>query len=218
VKRAADRIGPAAEPFAVHCGGIEAPMHDPKLDPGWGYTLHAEPSPGRHTVSCNQFLDMQHLTDKFTRAREAARTRGPASVRMAQENTVGAMYKTLVDCAGLCLFGTQVGGDFPVCEWLRATTGWDRDNDEWLRVGERVRALRHAFNLREGINPIRDFRPHGRVYGSPPLKTGPLKGVTLDIDQMARDFCAANHWDPDTGKPDTTHLRELDLEEVMDGP
>ena len=46
VKPAAERIGRGAERFAVHCGGVEPPMHDAKFDPGFGVTYALEPTPG----------------------------------------------------------------------------------------------------------------------------------------------------------------------------
>lgn len=52
VKKAAEKIGKGAEKFAVHCGGQELGMHDPKLGHGFGpgarYQMDA--TPGRHTA------------------------------------------------------------------------------------------------------------------------------------------------------------------------
>jgi aldehyde:ferredoxin oxidoreductase len=52
VKKAAEKIGKGAEKFAVHCGGQELGMHDPKL--GFGYNGGAryqmDATPGRHTA------------------------------------------------------------------------------------------------------------------------------------------------------------------------
>lgn len=218
VKPAAERIGRGSELFAVHCGGIEAPMHDPKFDPGWAYTYYGEPSPGRHTVACNQFSDLQRIRTKFgTAAKPPVEAGGSGNpyLQQAHEMAVGSFYKMLIDCAGACLFGTQVGGGFPICEWMNAATGRQLSNDEYLVIGERVKQLRHAFNLREGINVLRDQRPNPRIYGSPPLDSGPSKNVTLDIDAMAEAFLKANHWDTQTGLPDVEHLRALGLSQVV---
>jgi aldehyde:ferredoxin oxidoreductase len=219
VKKAAEKIGKGAEQFAVHCGGVEAPMHNPRFDPGWGFTYYCDPSPGRHTVSCNQFVSMQHLKRHFTAfkgsaaAQKAHGSFGPA----AHKITVGAYYKMLIDCAGACLFGTQVGGDLPICQWMNAATGWHLTNDEYLLIGERIQQLRHAFTLREGLNPIRDFRPHPRIYGDPPMTYGPLKGVKLDLDAMASSYYRVNEWDESTGMPDVRRLQELGLNDVVEG-
>jgi aldehyde:ferredoxin oxidoreductase len=218
VKRAAEQIGQGSEAFAVHCGGVEAPMHDPRFDPGFILSYFCEPTPGRHTIASYQYLDLQHIEKKFTRAAKVpAMTTRKERYRYegkAEGIAVDSLYKTLIDCAGLCLFGTQIGGDIPVCEWMNAATGWDLTNDEYLVMAERVHQLKHAFNIREGINPLRDFRPHPRLYGDPPLLKGPARKVTLDIDTLGRDYYGAMGWDPDTGRPDLEHLKELELEEI----
>lgn len=220
VKTAAERIGKGSEKFAVHCGGVEAPMHDPKFDPSFGITYSCEPTPGRHTISSSQYLDLQFLEKKFSRAKAPpafTMKRGRYSYGPQGEgNALGSYFKMLADCAGVCLFGTQIGGDFPLCDWMNAATGWSLSNDEYLVIGERIQQLRHAFNVREGINPIKDYKPHGRVFGDPPLQTGPLKDVTLDVDTLARSFYAANQWDTETARPARQRLKDLELDDVAD--
>jgi len=52
VKKAAERIGKGSEKYAVHMGGQEIGMHDPKLmKPGdtGAARYHIDPTPGRHT-------------------------------------------------------------------------------------------------------------------------------------------------------------------------
>jgi aldehyde:ferredoxin oxidoreductase len=219
VKIAAQRLGKDAEQFAVHCGGVEPPMHDAKFDPGLGITYHCEPAPGRHTVAALQYLDLQCLERQFHRAGKipfvSTREQRYASHDKGEVIAVGAFYKMLVDAAGVCLFGTQTGGDLPLCQWMNAATGWDLTDDDYLEIGERIEQLRHAFNIREGLNAIRDFYPHPRVYGLPPPSKGPLKGVTLDMDNLALSFYRAMHWDPATGMPDARHLQKMDLVEVV---
>ncbi|MSP22593.1 MAG: hypothetical protein EXR66_06195 [Dehalococcoidia bacterium] len=50
VQRTASRIGQGAEAFAVHVDGEEPPMHDPKLDFGYGASYLGDPTPARHTL------------------------------------------------------------------------------------------------------------------------------------------------------------------------
>jgi aldehyde:ferredoxin oxidoreductase len=211
VKRAAQRIGRGSEKFAMHYGGVEPAMHDARFDPGLGITYYCDPAPGRHSTSCMQFLDIQSLDRQFTTRREKYRCDDKA-----EAVAVGVYYKMLVDAAGVCLFGTQVGGGLPLCEWLNAATGWDLANDEYLLIGERIQQIKHAFTVREGLNAIRDFRPPPRLYGDPPLRSGPLKGVTLDIDAAAESYYRVMGWDPITGRPDPARLLELEMTEVIE--
>lgn len=49
VKRAAQRIGKGSEKYAVHAGGQEVAMHDPKYMPLMAPSYECDPNPGRHT-------------------------------------------------------------------------------------------------------------------------------------------------------------------------
>ena len=104
----------------------------------------------------------------------------------------------------------------PLLQWFNAATGWDFSDEDYLTLGERVEQLRHAFNVREGLNPVRDFRPHARITGSPPLDKGPAKGVSLPPDAMAQPFYDALGWDMETGMPDPKRMESLGLDDVME--
>ena len=71
VKVAAERIGRGAERFAMHAGGQELPMHDPKSDPGYGVHYIVEPTPGRHTVGSYGTYETLRLWTKVSWAPEA---------------------------------------------------------------------------------------------------------------------------------------------------
>jgi len=117
-------------------------------------------------------------------------------------------------CSGTCLF---VYMTFPsadiIAEFMRAVTGWDITTDELLVTGERIANIRQAFNIREGINPMRYEIP-GRVFGKPPKDVGPLAGITIDEDTMVREYLTEMDWDLETAKPSKKKLRELGLEDV----
>ena len=221
VRLAAERIGRGAERFAVHCGGVEPAMHDPKYDPGYGLAYYCEPTPGRHTISSLTYLDLGLLEKQFKKAEKIPSLTGhkgrfsPAG--KARGLAVGSCFKMLVDCAGVCMFGTHIGAGMPLGQWINAATGMALGNDDYLVIGERVEQLRHAFNLRQGLNPIWDFKPHPRIYGDPPLDKGPAKGVTLDVETMAREFYQVMGWDEQTGAIDPARLRELELGRLLEG-
>ncbi|PKN31070.1 MAG: aldehyde ferredoxin oxidoreductase [Deltaproteobacteria bacterium HGW-Deltaproteobacteria-21] len=220
VKIAAGIIGRGAEKYAVQVGGVEPPMHDPKFDPGFAPVYYCDPTPGRHTTAAYTYLDLQLMEKKFKRA-----VRVPSMATHKQRHTysgaaeslaVNVMYKMVLDGAGACLFGASVGGPMPICEWLNAATGWDLPNDEYLVMGERIQQLRNGFNIREGIHAIRDCRPHGRIWGDPPLLHGPARNVTVDIDTMGREYYAAFGWDETDGRPSRQRLQELGMEDLIE--
>ena len=100
-------------------------------------------------------------------------------------------------------------------EYMTAVTGWDVTMEELMRSGERVGNLRQAFNVREGLNPLK-FRVPGRLVGIPPLTEGPTAGVTLDEKNLDREFLIEMDWDIETTKPSANKLVELGLEDVAD--
>ena len=73
--------------------------------------------------------------------------------------------------------------------------------------------MRHVFNLREGLNPLEHFI-HGRIYGNPPLKEGPLAGVTCDLKEEAWWHLGALDWDRKTTIPSRQKLLALGLDDI----
>jgi aldehyde:ferredoxin oxidoreductase len=186
VKKAAERIGKGAEQYAVHIGGQELGLHDPKGDfRGFRGTptsakYKMDAAPGRHTGGF-----------------------GPTHFGWL-----------VVNAAGLCLhINTMTNGAQYATEFLAAVTGWERPLKEILKCGERIEVIRHVFNLREGDNPI-NRKVHGRITGEPPQKEGPLAGVTADLDAQVYWNLGAMDWDRVTAKPSHERLMELGLNDV----
>jgi len=219
VRKASTKLKRGSEAFAVHAGGQELPMHDPRYDPGYGIGYYLEPAPGRHTVVSYVFWEMEQLYLKFREAKKYSTSMSKA--RWYDPKDKGRMmallskYVQVANGCGLCIFGLQIGGNMPVFQWVNAATGWDLREEDFIDIGERIETLRHAFNLREGLRPLHDFRPTPRATGSPPLERGPTAGVTLDMDRFARDFYDEYGWDFDTGKPTKETLKRLGLAEVL---
>jgi aldehyde:ferredoxin oxidoreductase len=212
VKRAAERIGGESEPCAVHAGGQELPMHDSRYEPMLGLAYLVDPTPGRHTVANGGAYDVPSLQETYA----AADLDLPGQYEYQAKGAVFALLNRhiqVVNCAGLCLF-SLVMGQPPVRGWINAVTGWEMSHADLLRVGHRIQVLRHAFNLREGIRPG-DFSLPSRAVGSPPLEAGPLKGVTLDMETMIRDYFQAMGYEESTGIPTAELLESLGLQEIV---
>ncbi len=188
VKVAAERIGKGAEQYAVHIGGQELGMHDPKLrssfrpDAPAAARYQMDATPGRHTQGF-----------------------GPSGFQ-----------GHVVNAAGLCSFGYfRADPTKYIAGFMSAVTGRDCSMDELLKAGERIATMRHAFNLREGINPL-ELKVHPRIVGKPPYETGPLAGVTADIEAQNYWNLGALDWDRVTTKPSKKKLLELGLEDVAE--
>jgi aldehyde:ferredoxin oxidoreductase len=214
VKVASEKIGRGSDQFAIHAGGQEVPMHDPRFDPTFAVAYAAEPAPGRHTTSSHTFYEMMRLHRKFPDLKKVPML-APRSSKYrysgkgAQQAAV-SKYVQAASSAGLCFFSI-ITGDMRFDERLSAATGWEVTPEDYMTVGHRVLTLRQSYNVREGIKPsavpISD-----RVLGNPPQEKGPLAGVTIDLETMKRDYYSALGWDAETGIPTRQCLESLSIE------
>ncbi len=189
VKLAAERIGKGAEKFAVHAGGQELGMHDPKVA---GHQFAGMPSsamywmnstPGRHTQAFGRPSFITHLNNAM----------GTCMIIFLWPSARGPYWQRM----------------------MAAVTGLDRSTEELLRAGERIGCMRHVFNLREGLNPLEHYI-HPRIYGDPPQTDGPLAGVTMDIKEEAYWHLGALDWDRITAIPSRDKLLELGLDDIAE--
>jgi aldehyde:ferredoxin oxidoreductase len=219
VNVAAEKIGRGAASFAIHAGGQELPMHDPKQDPGYGVHYLVEPTPGRHTVGSWGTYETLRLWTKVSWAPEAPRAY-PVSERYEVNETKGfysagcSMAKMVIDGAGLCTFGLLMGVDrLPIFEYLNAATGWQKTPDEFMEIGRRVQTLRQCFNIREGLQPA-DVHLPGRSIGEPPFRSGPHKGKQVAVNDLRQMYWQVIGWDKDTGVPLPETLQALELPQL----
>jgi aldehyde:ferredoxin oxidoreductase len=122
----------------------------------------------------------------------------------------------VVNAAGLCLFGYLSYPFQAVLDQLSAATGDAWDMERVLTTGTRIFTMRHAFNLREGLNPLERNMP-GRIVGEPPLKEGNVRDITVDYRTMAREFLERLGWDSRTTIPNEKRLAELGMQFLATG-
>lgn len=194
-------------------------MHDGRFDAGYGLAYEVEPTPGRHTIISYTYGDLMNLGAQTKQMRKAKLFHSFADrfgvQGKGQEMSVLSAFVDVVNGCGMCVFGMSVGGKPPMAEWINAATGWNRTFDDYLDVGRRIKAIRQAFNVREGLSPA-DTKMATRARGVPPLEAGPNKNVTPPFDDLARDYYLAMGWDPSSGKPMSHTLERLGLTEVKE--
>lgn len=205
VKVAWEHFDKKGTEFAVHIAGEEVPAHDPRFTPGLASTYHLAATPARHTQGGELLgppgLELDEI-DKYVYSGHA------------NNHYKLVMTMELIQSAGLCMFGYL---SYPVqClpEQLSAITGWEFDLDEVYHTGERIFAMRHLFNLREGLNPLARNMP-GRLIGVPPIKEGNVKDVTVDLETLNREFLGKLDWDTVSTIPSEARLRDLGLDFVI---
>ncbi len=130
---------------------------------------------------------------------------------------------TLFDSLVVCLFvsvdgwgsGSPINPDY--LAMLNSVTGWNIDEAEFLKIGERIANVEHAFNVREG------FRREDWEYLPPrmyePLPSGPNAGDALTPELVKSYFdglYTLRGWDVATGVPTRAKLEALDLKDIAD--
>jgi len=215
VKIASEKIGKGSEKYAIHVGGQELPAHDSRFEPSMASIYKNDASPGRHTQAAQYCIPpmlpelLPDIDFSFSFGNNRNINTGRAKAQMVLSNLFH-----VVSSVGMCLFGFLSTDATFMHECLSAVTGWDIDLDELLMTGERIGNLRLAFALREGINPVKLKYPDIAI-GKPPLRNGPTKDITVDLDLLTKEYCEEMGWDYNTGKPTMKKLKELDLEWVI---
>jgi aldehyde:ferredoxin oxidoreductase len=207
VKAAAEKIGNGAEQYAMHIGGQELPMHDPKLQPEYHTTYKLDPTPARHT--------QYEGNRRFGLVPPAIRDKTQYEGRGAHHKGASE-YMHIVNSVGACQFIMMAANTANIPEWLNHLNGWDTSKEELLLAGERIANMRMAFEVREGGNPRRRAVPD-RVTGQGDWtqKAGPLEGVTIDTETLEVEFLKEAGWDPETCVPSAAKLQQLGLDDLV---
>jgi aldehyde:ferredoxin oxidoreductase len=181
----------------VVASGIELPQHDVRWSPGLARTYQFDPTPGRHVKGG---LSIHYGNN-------------PPEVKYDYSDTGkrdldGVINQEIINAAGFCMMA-----DFglpPAChtKYLDAIAGFDYSEEEAYYLGIRSFAIRHAFNIREGFRR-KDFDISDRIVGKPPMKEGPLTGVTVDDAKLADNFFKELGWDADSAVPTKAALEKV---------
>jgi aldehyde:ferredoxin oxidoreductase len=220
VKAASQKIGKGSEEYAVHVGGQEPGMHDPKMDPMLGVFFSADPAPGKHTVGGSMYYNMLHLWEEVSWAPEVVKypkaEEYVPSDKDAIKSRAVSCYKMLTDGSGACFFAMITGlPHWNLFNLLNYATGWNLSADQYMEIGQRMQTLRQMFNIKHGIQP-KDMIMTGRVKGSPPLESGALKGITLPVEEMVSLHWKHFGWNENTGAPEEETIGKLRMGELLE--
>lgn len=218
-RRAAEQIGGDAPYFAIQVKGQELAMHDPRGKPNVGIGYAISEIGADHIVTVHDTM----VTNPDSLAFQGARALGiqaalPARSLGAAKAGQFVIFESWISAEkaiGLCFFGPAPRSFMQVPDViaaLQAATGWDLDLGELLRIGERATNLARLFNAREGFSRKDDKLPE-RMFQ--PLENGPLEGASLSRDafeETLTEVYRIKGWDPQTGNPMRSRLKELDLD------
>jgi len=203
-KRIADHY--QASDLAVHVNGLEPAAHDPRALSGMALVYATSPRGACHMQGDMYVVDMG-LTIPEVGIIPSGRfkTRGKAKVVTKVQD-----WRTLYNSAIMCVFVNPTAPIF--VKLLSEATGWSSDIVWWQRTGERIFALKRAFNNRLGINRGSDRLPE-RMFK--PMANG-SRGRTPRMDKMLEEYYAHRDWDWESGKPTRQKLVSLGLPRVAD--
>ena len=210
VKVAARRIGRESHRFAVHVGGEEPPMHDPRLVPSAATSYKMDATPARHTQISAWIAELATGPPGLIEQQPTEHYPGKGREHAKIHN-----YFHVNQSAGMCMFAALALTPEALTDSLTFATGREYTLDDVLNCGARIAALRIAFNLREGVRNI-ELKVPGRMIGDPPLTAGPTAGRTVPIDVQIEDYLEAMGWDTETGVPTRETLERLGLGFVAD--
>ena len=196
---AAKKMGKGSE-YLQTVRGVELPMHDPRLTPGWARTYQFDPTPARHVKG--GIRQLGDGPDKYN-----PEGSGPKDVEEA-------IFTEVMNSAGLCMFFIFASDTVYAAPLIEAVCGINTEMQK--TAGKRILTMRHVFNLREGLTPA-DFVLPPRSIGQPPLEAGPLANVTVPAEALADNFFASLGWDRLTGRPSREVLEQMGgLSDVID--
>lgn len=204
VRKVGERIGNNAPEYAMHIQGQELPLHDPKLGVDWAIGYRMDATSACHTQGPGQGPPGLPIPAFDRRSSEG---RG-------EPYRIGGSFAHVIQSSGLCTF---LAGALPnavaIIDFMKAVSGWNLTVEELITTGERIANMRHVFNLREGLNPLK-YQVPGRAFGNPPPVEGSLAGITVDENTLYSDFLAAMDWDAETTVPGRKKLIELGLDDI----
>ncbi len=209
IQKAVERIGVESAAYAMHCGGEELPLHDPRFYPGLAASYTVAPAAGHHTEYGTWFVEKNMLPPNLGHPELADKYRYTGK---GKTHKYLSCYGQVVNAAGLCFFAANIAPAETVPTYLTLATGKPHTMDSVLATGERIATLRHMFNLREGIRCREHCPLPDRVLGRPPLADGPTRDITVDADTQIRDYFIAMGWNPVTGIPKSEVLKNLGLD------
>jgi len=188
VKRAAEKVGHDAENFAIHVKGMEVAMHDPRGKKGQGLSYATSHKGADHMESMHdEAFQGENVLPAlgFTEPIDRRTLKGKAKLVKLTQDYWGTMADCLVTCK---FFMTPPRPLTPerVISSLNYITGWNISLDDYMEIGERVFNLCRIFNLREGMEPLKEDRLPKRF--SEVLLEGGSKGESISADEFANEL------------------------------
>jgi aldehyde:ferredoxin oxidoreductase len=206
VRATARELGAGSEAYAVHVKGLEVPYHDPRAEPSMAANYATAARGACHLAALSYSVMWGYRSGGVYIPDPYVQHSSLGKGRMAAE---WQNWMTAMNALGLCKLA---GKTYIVAAWaagfLQAGLGWDTDEAELLRAGERIFNLQRLINFRLGVTGADDRLPDRLTREARP--DGGSAGVLPDMELMMCEYHDVRGWDAD-GRPTPEKLAELGL-------
>ena len=207
VALAAARLGQNSEEFAIHTKGMEYALHDPRAFTSMAVHYATANRGACHLDGLTYFLGRGiPLEDMgYTAPQDPGSNDGKAQITYDMQN-----FLEVFNPLGLCkfLFLGRIGPK-SIAQWLSRITGWEIDQEELLKLGERLVNLKRMYNVKLGVSRKDDVLPPRLAAQARP--DGRSAGQLPHLGKMLHEYYQLRGWDPE-GVPTVETLKRLGLE------
>jgi len=193
---------------ALHVNGAAVVAHDPRAFLSMAVSQSISMKGGSHTHGFSEAIE---LGVTFPEAgKELSKKLDPHSdekkgLAAAKYQDLMAVYNSIV----ICFFYQFSNVTFThLKDLLNAITGWEISNEELLKTGERIICVENMFNIKHGLEPMKDYWLPKRFFT--PHKDGGAAGVEMPLRKMIDEYFAVKDWP--NGIPSNKKLKELSLD------
>jgi len=206
-------VRPAAEKLGVsdplHVNGAVVPAHDPRAFLSMAVATATSMKGASHLHGFPEAIELG-VTFPETGLKELTEALDPHSP--THKGLAAAKFQDRMACCNsvvFCFFYEFSGLDFTwQTNLLKAITGQDWTPQELLTAGERIINLMQMFNIKHGLEPMRDYRLPKRFLT--PHAEGGAANVKMPFDDMVNEYYTVRDWPK--GVPSPKKLKELGLE------
>jgi aldehyde:ferredoxin oxidoreductase len=225
VESASKRVGRGSEKYTLTMKGQEiegiperslyvASLGLAVSEVGPDHTRWYPPYPFNPKLASKELLKELKLDNiDFEKAFQTRNPEGKGKLLVFLENS-----RAVIESLPSCVYAIRgmMGIDHRLwLDLLNSGTGESYAYDEMWRIGERIRNVERAFNIREGFRRKDDTIP--RRFREEPLEKHHIPPLTQEkLDLMLDEYYTARGWDVKTSIPTREKLSELNLNDVIE--
>ncbi|MFO8019520.1 MAG: aldehyde ferredoxin oxidoreductase family protein [Promethearchaeia archaeon] len=189
---------------------LEVPYHDPRSCFGMALTYAFS-----HRGACHTTADVYKASRKtneidFSELKIKKIDMHSSSKEMAKATTLLQDYRALYSSLIACIFSNPPPSY--MAEMINSLLGFDIDVEGIKVLGERIFTMKRLFNIKMGLTPSNDRLPEILLKE---LHEGVVRGKSPNFRKLKRYYYDIRDWNPETGKPNNSKLKELDLDNFL---